>query len=733
MPIGRKHKVKGVKDGKKMQPQKKNSVVWIMKVDNDCSMDFDSSTTSKKRASDGSMDLNTRPTKKQAHQGSTAIAKCANWKTKLSSFAGRVTLAKATLSAMLVYPMGVFKFPASTLRKADNIIGQFIWKGDQQAKGIQWRTWKKITKSQFHGGLAGENKRSGSSINDVPTAQKHLPNSNSSPPEQSRRMMINNSRDGNPGSFSGTSERETPKKGKQKANQVASVKPPETHGYGLSSKSKKPEKTLVNSRPIPASSSKTDKKIPKAGVTISGPSTSSSKIDKGKDEVSSKIDTGKAKVGEAISGSSTKNSDSDTCKAKVGERTSGSSTKSTNLDTGEIDIGKAKVGERISGSSTKSTNLGTEKIDTGKANVGKITSGSSTKGTNLEKRNGKLEADSVAPTEKRAGQEQYSYAEIIDKGKAKVGVTISEPQKKITTATQKGNGQNAKGVTISEPKMKTNPGLQEQGKGKKVETTSEQTRAAKGNDYDDPQPVYHITWDGSDDESESLPGETCSLCQKNLSSTIRKPRGSQFLHDEYDDEYDYYFEQMNLPEVGVLGCGHLFHAQCLESITPDDQCANPPCMINLVKADQALIDRVCEKTGKNERCHNCFKLDKTSQSQDVKGLAKISINTCAARTVILAQEAVEARGNDCIELKDVVCLDNCKECTRLLNGVSGQFSAAAASAGNGDRLAATRILNDALGNVVAKCLNLVGAGNAPDLATLQGYIDVAINVVNQIP
>ncbi|CAI9105165.1 OLC1v1004027C1 [Oldenlandia corymbosa var. corymbosa] len=53
-----------VRVGKKMQPQKKNSTTWIMKVESDHSVDSDASTVSKKRASDNSMELNTKPTKK---------------------------------------------------------------------------------------------------------------------------------------------------------------------------------------------------------------------------------------------------------------------------------------------------------------------------------------------------------------------------------------------------------------------------------------------------------------------------------------------------------------------------------------------------------------------------------------------------------------------------------------------------------------------------------------------
>ncbi|KAL3535161.1 hypothetical protein ACH5RR_003622 [Cinchona calisaya] len=141
------------------------------------------------------------------------------------------------------------------------------------------------------------------------------------------------------------------------------------------------------------------------------------------------------------------------------------------------------------------------------------------------------------------------------------------------------------GVTISEPSSST---ITKKGKGINVEaskslSTSLTKKASKSrrkeiraDEYQSPAPVHHITWDGFDETCESV-GETCFLCERDLSSpTFEVEEGDEF---EY---YDQYFEKSNLlPDVSVLGCGHAFHSQCLDNITPEDQLSDPPCLLCL--------------------------------------------------------------------------------------------------------------------------------------------------------
>ncbi|CAI9118688.1 OLC1v1020286C1 [Oldenlandia corymbosa var. corymbosa] len=140
--------------------------------------------------------------------------------------------------------------------------------------------------------------------------------------------------------------------------------------------------------------------------------------------------------------------------------------------------------------------------------------------------------------------------------------------------------------TISEHKTRKNPELQEQGKGKKAESSNRTTHPptktpSKSNEHnsgvESPEPVYYITWNGYEDECEAVSGEICSLCQRDISSSDSGTEGSQVP----GDEYGFFFEHMSLRPVGVLACGHFFHVQCLESITPDDQLTDPPCFLCL--------------------------------------------------------------------------------------------------------------------------------------------------------
>ncbi|CAI9098720.1 OLC1v1035411C1 [Oldenlandia corymbosa var. corymbosa] len=149
----------------------------------------------------------------------------------------------------------------------------------------------------------------------------------------------------------------------------------------------------------------------------------------------------------------------------------------------------------------------------------------------------------------------------------------------------------------------------------------------------------------------------------------------------------------------------------------------------LVEADQALINSVCEKTGKNNQfCHDCFKRDSRSPTEDIKGLALTSID-CGSTTAFDARAetaSLAARSTD------PTFKQKCNTCLGELDATFGDFGQAKTSAGAGNKVAATNSLNDAL-RKAADCLNLVGRGPVPKLATLQGFIDVAINVVNQIP
>ncbi|KAL4198953.1 hypothetical protein AMTRI_Chr03g142550 [Amborella trichopoda] len=69
--------------------------------------------------------------------------------------------------------------------------------------------------------------------------------------------------------------------------------------------------------------------------------------------------------------------------------------------------------------------------------------------------------------------------------------------------------------------------------------------------------------------SPSMDLQACAICSKPLID--RSPYSSQNLITSYD-----------APVVGVLFCGHVYHADCLEHTTPEPNRYDPPCPLCLV-------------------------------------------------------------------------------------------------------------------------------------------------------
>ncbi|XP_076904814.1 uncharacterized protein LOC143560389 [Bidens hawaiensis] len=73
--------------------------------------------------------------------------------------------------------------------------------------------------------------------------------------------------------------------------------------------------------------------------------------------------------------------------------------------------------------------------------------------------------------------------------------------------------------------------------------------------------VTHITSKGPE-ATRKLSGHKCYLCKRDLALTSEGP----------------VYQPAVPPPVAVLPCGHTFHDQCLQNITPDDQAKDPPCI-----------------------------------------------------------------------------------------------------------------------------------------------------------
>ncbi|KAL2242776.1 UNVERIFIED_CONTAM: hypothetical protein Sindi_0395600 [Sesamum indicum] len=76
-----------------------------------------------------------------------------------------------------------------------------------------------------------------------------------------------------------------------------------------------------------------------------------------------------------------------------------------------------------------------------------------------------------------------------------------------------------------------------------------------------PPAPLHVKWQGFDAPLEPT-GHKCLLCKRDLSFTAEGP----------------VYQPAIPPAVAVLPCGHTFHDQCLQVITPENQAKSPPCI-----------------------------------------------------------------------------------------------------------------------------------------------------------
>lgn len=78
--------------------------------------------------------------------------KLASWKGKLLNKAGKVTLVKAVLNAIHVYPMQLFWFPQIVCDRLDGMARNFIWARGEN-RGMHMISWQKVSLPKRFGGL----------------------------------------------------------------------------------------------------------------------------------------------------------------------------------------------------------------------------------------------------------------------------------------------------------------------------------------------------------------------------------------------------------------------------------------------------------------------------------------------------------------------------------------------------------------------------------------------------
>lgn len=69
------------------------------------------------------------------------------------SLAGRITLAKSTLSTMATYSMQTAKIPRTVCDDLDKKIRRFVWGGDEEKRKIHLLSWETLQGDKAHGGV----------------------------------------------------------------------------------------------------------------------------------------------------------------------------------------------------------------------------------------------------------------------------------------------------------------------------------------------------------------------------------------------------------------------------------------------------------------------------------------------------------------------------------------------------------------------------------------------------
>ncbi|KAL2899374.1 hypothetical protein RDABS01_024456 [Bienertia sinuspersici] len=77
----------------------------------------------------------------------------AGWKSKYLSLAGRITLAKSTISSLANYSMQTAKIPHTICDDLDKRTKRFVWGGDEDTRKIHLISWNSLQKPRDQGGL----------------------------------------------------------------------------------------------------------------------------------------------------------------------------------------------------------------------------------------------------------------------------------------------------------------------------------------------------------------------------------------------------------------------------------------------------------------------------------------------------------------------------------------------------------------------------------------------------
>ena len=83
----------------------------------------------------------------------SVLARIKGWTTKSLSFAGRLQLVKSVISSLHVYWASHLILPKSIINRVEQLMRDFLWKGQPQRSGICKVTWRDVAVPQKEGGL----------------------------------------------------------------------------------------------------------------------------------------------------------------------------------------------------------------------------------------------------------------------------------------------------------------------------------------------------------------------------------------------------------------------------------------------------------------------------------------------------------------------------------------------------------------------------------------------------
>lgn len=79
--------------------------------------------------------------------------KLSSWKSRHLSLVGRVTLSKAVIEVIPIYPMMVMAVPKTCLQEIQRLQRNFIWGHDDAQRKVHAVRWSKVTLPKYQGGL----------------------------------------------------------------------------------------------------------------------------------------------------------------------------------------------------------------------------------------------------------------------------------------------------------------------------------------------------------------------------------------------------------------------------------------------------------------------------------------------------------------------------------------------------------------------------------------------------